>query len=84
MPEHVSIVAIISGDSAAPRASRLSAEGRAGPFPYDNVMQIAEPSQGGLLPPQGGQQAGPADIPSGNHQDGYADTQGAATVCSAV
>lgn len=79
MPEHVSTVVIDSGDSAAPRTSRLSAEGRAGPFPYDNVMQMAEPGEA--------QQAGPADIPSGPpgvRQEGYADAQGAATVYKPV
>ena len=68
-----------TGEGATPRASRLSAEGRAGSFPYDNPMQMAEPSQA--------QQAGPGAIPSGrlgDRQDGYADVQGAVTVFKPV
>lgn len=70
----------LRGEGATPRSSRLSTEGRAGPF--DTAMQMSEPNQA--------QQAGPPEPPSsqqatpGNRQDGYADSQGLQPMMSNV
>ncbi len=65
---------VVAGDAATPRSSRLSVQGRGNGFPYDDVMQVAEPNQA----PHPGGTSGMSNQPiiTENRQDGYADSQG--------
>ncbi|KAL3131311.1 hypothetical protein ABBQ38_000603 [Trebouxia sp. C0009 RCD-2024] len=69
-----------SSEGATPRASRLSAEGRAGLFPNDSAIQTSDQAQ----------RAGAGEVwlsqPTslGSHQDAHVDTQGLQPMASSV